>query len=118
MTEFRKNIVLVRPKIVDSLYEITFIMLNIIKLHVTKTNLNLCFFRGIFYVFYEFTLGISNVVGRILSGFVSDRPWADAVILNNGALILGGALTCCLPWLPSFPFWATYSALYGLCIGK
>ena len=61
--------------------------------------------------------GIANTIGRVLCGWVSDRPWADALIINNVALMIAGAATVASPFCTNFTMFATYSTAFGLGIG-
>ena len=54
----------------------------------------------------------------MLCGWVSDRPWADALLLNNIALMIGGAATIASPFCINYGMFATYAAIFGLGIGK
>ena len=62
-------------------------------------------------------IGIANTVGRVVVGFVSDQPWADCLLINNVALVIGGLATCFVPFLSSFPLFASYTFVFGSCIG-
>ncbi|ESP02007.1 hypothetical protein LOTGIDRAFT_92504, partial [Lottia gigantea] len=59
-------------------------------------------------------IGITNTVGRVISGWIADRPWADSLYLNNGALILAGVATLCCPFCNDFSSLAIYASLFGL----
>ncbi|XP_064618464.1 monocarboxylate transporter 12-B-like [Liolophura sinensis] len=61
-------------------------------------------------------LGITNTIGRIISGLLSDRSWVDCVLVNNTTLIFGGLITIAVPFLSTFLHLAIYAALYGLSI--
>ncbi|KAJ8313311.1 hypothetical protein KUTeg_009097 [Tegillarca granosa] len=61
-------------------------------------------------------IGIANTVSRICVGFISDRSWADAVMINNVALICGGAATIFVPFYVDYGVMVTYSAVFGICI--
>ena len=62
-------------------------------------------------------IGILNTVSRVVVGWVADRPWADALILNSVALVIGGASTMFVPYYASFGLMATYSIVFGIAIG-
>ena len=62
-------------------------------------------------------IGILNTVSRVIVGWVADRPWADALILNSVALVIGGASTMFVPYYASFGLMATYSIVFGIAIG-
>ncbi|KAL8616130.1 hypothetical protein ACOMHN_066617 [Nucella lapillus] len=61
-------------------------------------------------------IGMANTVGRVLAGYVSDQPWADCLLINNGALVTGGVTTCCVPFFRKYALFAGYSYLFGTCI--
>ena len=64
-------------------------------------------------------IGIANTIGRVGCGWVSDQSWADCLIINNGALMMGGAATVCVPFLQgNYYLLCVYSVLFGLSIGK
>ena len=63
-------------------------------------------------------IGILNTVARVLVGWVADRPWADALILNSVALVVGGVTTMFVPYYGSFGIMATYSVVFGVAIGR
>ena len=63
-------------------------------------------------------IGIANTVGRVAAGWFSDRPWANALQINNVALILAGVTSCVVPYLNNYPLLAIYCVVFGLCIGK
>ena len=62
-------------------------------------------------------IGIANTVGRILVGWMSDRPWADCLIIHNVALIIGGIATGFVPFMPNYVILCIYCATFGFCIG-
>ena len=61
--------------------------------------------------------GIANTIGRVLCGWVSDRPWADALLINNVALMIGGAATIASPFCTEYWMFAVYAATFGCSIG-
>ncbi|XP_059146158.1 LOW QUALITY PROTEIN: monocarboxylate transporter 12-like [Physella acuta] len=61
-------------------------------------------------------IGITNTVGRVAVGFISDQPWADCLIINNAALILGGVATIFVPFFSNYHLLAVYSAVFGSAI--
>ncbi|GFO07844.1 monocarboxylate transporter [Plakobranchus ocellatus] len=61
-------------------------------------------------------IGITNTVGRVIVGFVSDQTWADCLIINNVALVIGGVATSLAPFYPSYLMLAVYSAVFGSAI--
>ena len=63
-------------------------------------------------------LGITNTVGRVLAGWASDRPWADCLLINNVALIVGGATTVVVPACSLYWQLVLYASIFGMCIGQ
>jgi hypothetical protein len=37
-------------------------------------------------------IGLSNAFGRVMAGWIADRPWANVVFMNNASLVLAGIL--------------------------
>ena len=62
-------------------------------------------------------IGALNTVGRVLVGWVCDRSWSDAIIINSAAVVVGGATTMFVPYYGSFGLLATYSVIFGLAAG-
>ncbi|XP_071174840.1 monocarboxylate transporter 9-like [Mytilus edulis] len=58
-------------------------------------------------------IGIANTVARLAVGFISDRPWADCLLINNMALILAGGTTAFVPFYRIYGVLITYSILFG-----
>lgn len=44
-------------------------------------------------------LGISTTIGRVLIGWVADRPWSNTNLINNGSMVLAGLVTLVCPFL-------------------
>jgi len=61
-------------------------------------------------------IGIANTVARVLVGWVSDQSWADCLLINNCALIMGGAVTMMCTLFKSYGLLAGYSTLFGISI--
>ncbi|GAB6027761.1 hypothetical protein CHUAL_001998 [Chamberlinius hualienensis] len=61
-------------------------------------------------------IGIANTVGRVFSGWVSDRPNVNALFITNVALTTGGLATAFVPFLRSYHLLLVYSAVFGLAI--
>ena len=62
-------------------------------------------------------LGISNTIGRVVAGWLADRPTVDSVSFHNVCLLIAGLATCVVPVLTSYPLICVYLVVYGLCIG-
>ena len=63
-------------------------------------------------------LGISNTMGRLIVGFLSDFSCTNSLQLNNFALIIAGLSTMAVPFLHTFIFLALYVTIFGLSIGN
>lgn len=63
-------------------------------------------------------LGIFNTIGRLIAGWLADRPWADSLVIYNVAAILAGLLTCLVSVIFSFELLCVYAALFGILIGS
>ncbi|XP_048254030.1 monocarboxylate transporter 9-like [Haliotis rufescens] len=61
-------------------------------------------------------IGITNTLGRIISGWIADRPWADPLHLNNIALVIAGIATLMVPLCHSYVSLAIYGTTFGLCV--
>ena len=64
------------------------------------------------------TIGIVNTVGRLLVGYVSDKPWADAILINTIALGIAGGTTMFVPFYTEFSVLIMYAIAFGFSIGK
>ena len=62
-------------------------------------------------------IGVSNTVARLLVGFITDRPWANSLVINNLALMIGGVTTFAVPFYNSFAILVIYSIVFGASIG-
>jgi len=63
-------------------------------------------------------LGIFNTVGRLMAGWLADRPWADSLVIYNVAAILAGLVTCLVAVTFSFELLCLYAAFFGILIGS
>ncbi|VDK44585.1 unnamed protein product [Anisakis simplex] len=61
-------------------------------------------------------IGITNTLGRIVSGWLADRGWVSALTINNFSLLSCGVLTCICPMLPNFMALSVYAVLFGFII--
>nr|KAG5698941.1 hypothetical protein BaRGS_024862 [Batillaria attramentaria] len=62
-------------------------------------------------------IGFSNTLGRVVFGFVSDLPRVDPLVIKTVMVVVGGAATCTVPFLTTFPLLAAYCCVYGSSIG-
>lgn len=62
--------------------------------------------------------GITNTIGRILSGVIADVTKVDALIINNVALVISAVLLFLEPLCTTYALLVLFAALYGLCVCK
>ncbi|XP_060078190.1 monocarboxylate transporter 9-like [Ylistrum balloti] len=62
-------------------------------------------------------IGISNTVSKVLIGKVSDQSWADCILINSVVLVIGGVVTCFVPYFRIFSILAAYSITFGVVTG-
>ena len=58
-------------------------------------------------------LAISNMIGKLFTGWFSDISWVDPFSLFNSYVVLSGATVCFLPLCTSYGQFAVVVALYG-----
>jgi len=61
-------------------------------------------------------MGAANAFGRLVAGALGGKPWVDALIINNVALVLAGCSTVALPWCDTHYLLVTFAAVFGLCV--
>ncbi|KAJ8309968.1 hypothetical protein KUTeg_011833 [Tegillarca granosa] len=62
-------------------------------------------------------IGIANTVGRVIFGWISDKPWVNRLMLYNTALTICGIATALSPVSDSYEFLVVYAAIFGAFIG-
>jgi nitrate/nitrite transporter NarK len=62
-------------------------------------------------------IGITNTLGRVACGALSDHPKVNVLMVNNAALTLGGVVTIATPFFPAYEMLIVYACLFGLSIG-
>ncbi|KAK3880530.1 hypothetical protein Pcinc_014978, partial [Petrolisthes cinctipes] len=62
------------------------------------------------------TIGITNTIGRIACGWISDHPKVDALYVNNISLMVGGVATMLLPFITDQSLLLTYSVAFGASV--
>lgn len=62
-------------------------------------------------------IGIANTIGRILFGWMADRPWVNRLMLYNTALVICGVATALSPLNDSKEYLIGYAAIFGAFIG-
>ncbi|XP_076457741.1 monocarboxylate transporter 5-like [Babylonia areolata] len=130
--ERRKGTVMALLCTLRDMLEVTLLRSPVFSLLVVASILSLlAFFIPFFYVtvkaeelgmapedsyFLLSIIGITNTVGRIISGWIADRPWINALHLNNGALIIAGVGTILVAFCHSLPWLCVYAAGFGICV--
>lgn len=61
-------------------------------------------------------IGISNTLGRIISGYMSDFRWVDSLFVVNCSLILSSVCVFIFPFISTFPGFVVVGLLFGLFI--
>jgi len=61
-------------------------------------------------------IGISNTIGRIISGYMSDFAWVDSLFVVNCSLILSSVCVFLFPLITTFPGFVVLGLFFGLFI--
>ena len=64
-------------------------------------------------ILHFFISGISNTVGRVLSGWFSDLSWVDSLLVMNIAILLSGVTTIAMPFCTSYAAFAVIALAFG-----
>ncbi|XP_033759650.1 monocarboxylate transporter 9-like [Pecten maximus] len=80
-------------------------------LPVWASDVNLSTEEGAFLIS---AMGASNTIGRVLIGYITDKPWANCLIINNIALLIGGLATCFVPFYTTFETLVIYAVVFGI----
>ncbi|XP_060067053.1 monocarboxylate transporter 13-like [Ylistrum balloti] len=75
------------------------------------TDVNLSSEEGVLLIVL---MSASSTVSRVVIGYVTDKSWANTLIINNGALLIGGLSTFFVPFYTSFPILAIYAIVFGI----
>ncbi|XP_054729548.1 uncharacterized protein LOC129238524 isoform X1 [Anastrepha obliqua] len=62
-------------------------------------------------------IGVANTIGRIVLGYVSDKPWVNRLWVYNVCLTLCGIATAMAPFCTTFYTLGAYCAAFGFTIG-
>lgn len=62
-------------------------------------------------------IGIANTVGRIVLGYISDKPWVNRLLIYNLCLTLCGVATALSPSCTDINSLGIYCATFGFTIG-
>lgn len=63
------------------------------------------------------TIGAANTVGRIILGYISDKPWVNRLHVYNMCLTVCGIATMLSAFCVDFWGLAVYSIVFGFTIG-
>ncbi|XP_033729490.1 monocarboxylate transporter 9-like, partial [Pecten maximus] len=80
-------------------------------LPVWASDVNLSTEEGAFLIS---TMGVSNTIACVLIGYITDKPWANCLVINNTALLIGGLATCFVPFYTTFETLVTYAVVFGI----
>lgn len=61
-------------------------------------------------------IGITNTVGRVLSGILADLPWVNPLWLNNFCIICSGLCVFLTPFAYSYTSFVTLSLFFGFFV--
>ncbi|GFU52572.1 monocarboxylate transporter 13 [Nephila pilipes] len=61
-------------------------------------------------------IGITNTVGRLLFGWIADRPGVSALLVNNVSIVLTGLCVFCLPFCTTYTTIVIDCVLFGLFV--
>ena len=61
-------------------------------------------------------IGISNTIGRVISGWFSDFSWVDSLLVTNLAILFSGISTLVLPFCTTYASFVIIALLFGLFV--
>jgi len=61
-------------------------------------------------------IGISNTIGRVIAGWISDFSCVNALLVTNLAIFFSGVSTLVLPFCTSYGAFATIALLFGFFV--
>ncbi|GAU93371.1 hypothetical protein RvY_05324 [Ramazzottius varieornatus] len=61
-------------------------------------------------------ISVTNTLGRIVVGFISDYPRVDTIVVACSALIVGGLATIFAPFYSSYAIFIIYALVFGFAI--
>lgn len=62
--------------------------------------------------------GITNTIGRILSGFLANLKNVNALVINNVALVIASVALALQPFCTVYPALVVFCVVFGLCCGE
>ena len=63
-------------------------------------------------------IGISNTLGRVISGWVSDFSWVNSLVVTNSAIILSALTVFLFPYCTSYSSLVVMALLFGFFVGE
>lgn len=63
------------------------------------------------------TIGAANTIGRIVLGYISDKPWVNRLHVYNICLTICGVATALSALCLDFWSLAVYASIFGFTIG-
>ncbi|OQV25468.1 putative Monocarboxylate transporter 12 [Hypsibius exemplaris] len=61
--------------------------------------------------------GITNILGRLVAGLISDRKWAGNAVMSGLYCLLAGVATCLSVLCSTFAGYAIYASVFGWAAG-
>ncbi|BFZ25543.1 hypothetical protein BsWGS_28582 [Bradybaena similaris] len=61
-------------------------------------------------------IGITNTIGRVMTGVLINFLNLDCAAVTSGALLLAGVVTVICPFCHTYPSLAAVSAIFGVCV--
>lgn len=61
-------------------------------------------------------IGISNTVGRVLSGWISDFSWVNSLVVTNSAILLSALTVFLFPYCTSYASLVIMALLFGFFV--
>ncbi|CAG5118605.1 unnamed protein product [Candidula unifasciata] len=61
-------------------------------------------------------IGITNTIGRVLTGVLINFLNLDCAAVTSGALLIAGIVTAICPFCHTYPSLAAVSAIFGVCV--
>ena len=61
-------------------------------------------------------IGVTNTVGRMLTGLIADYAKVNPLLLNNMSLLLSGICIVCIPLCENFSTFIVVALLFGLFV--
>ncbi|EDW06545.2 uncharacterized protein Dmoj_GI21795 [Drosophila mojavensis] len=63
------------------------------------------------------SIGVANTVGRIILGYIADKPWVNRLLIYNVCLTACGVATAMVPLCQDYNALLAYCSVFGFTIG-